>query len=198
MVVAKHGGKPEEVGGEWGQERQKILIDSVETYSEGIWLPKDLILLSEPITMWRRGFLNERTEGLPLQDWHWIQNQREMNGCQVPRCELNGVHGVSQGRWGCSGRMRKEPYWVREPAKSNLEFIVCWSYQKGAWVDTQRTEEARVSSLGVNLWKSVCRNREQMYGYQGGRGWGTGKLGLTVCVKQTTDGNIACSTRNYN
>lgn len=44
-----------------------------------------------------------------LQDWHWIQNQRETNACQVPRHELNGVHGVSQGRWGCSGRMRKEP-----------------------------------------------------------------------------------------
>ena len=74
--------------------------------------------------MWRRGFPNKRTEGLPLQDWHWIQNQRETNACQVPRHELNGVHGVSQGRWGCSGRMRKEPFWGREPAKSNLEFIV--------------------------------------------------------------------------
>ena len=121
QVAAKRGGKPEEVGGEWGQERQKILTDGVETYSEGIWLPK---VLSGPITTWRRGFPNERTEGLPLQDWHWIQNQRETNVCQVPRRELNGVHSVSQGRWGCSGRMRKEPFWGREPAKSNLEFTV--------------------------------------------------------------------------
>lgn len=38
-MAAKRDGKPEEVGWESEGRRARILIDGVETYSEGIWLP---------------------------------------------------------------------------------------------------------------------------------------------------------------
>lgn len=48
-----------------GWERQKILPKSVETYSAGIWLSGDRVLLSGPIAVQGRGFSAGEMRGLP-------------------------------------------------------------------------------------------------------------------------------------
>lgn len=104
-----------------GQEGAKNSpMNGVETYSEGIWLPKDVIL-----------WAHYNVESFPMRELRGfptglaLDPEPEGDKClsKFQDYELNGVHGVSQGRWGW--REDEEGTFLgREPDKSNLEFIV--------------------------------------------------------------------------
>ena len=64
--------------------------------------------------------------------------------------------------------------------------------------------KAEIETQTTNREQIETTSREQMYGYQGGKGWGgrnwetgidTYTL-LILCIKWITDGNMLCSTGN--
>lgn len=112
--------KPGEVGRAWGRGRQKIVIDGVETYSEGIWLSNVLLSFVRAHDNGGGNFSIREIRGLPCSSGSGSRTRgRKMLGKFQ---ELSSVGAVMRATAGRSLAGPHEDYLLGEgvPSKSKL------------------------------------------------------------------------------